>query len=67
MKEVSFTPNRAKQFANFYNKAKKEDAKSFMFNGDEYVVSYAYYVIEYLKMNNIIKGKFNDNKTFSYE
>lgn len=63
-KMVQFTPEKAKRFASAYNKAKKDKVKSFFFEGDEYVVSYAYYVLEYLKMNSVIKGVFTTEKIF---
>lgn len=66
MNTINFTPEAAKKFADAYNRAVKADAKSFYFDGNEFVRGYAYYVIQYLEMNKIISGKFNQNKTYSY-
>lgn len=66
-KMVEFTPKRAKRFADEHNKAVKAGTESFVFDGNEFVTLYAHYVIEYLAMNQIITGKFNDKKLFVYE
>ncbi len=64
MKTVSFTPASAKLFAKEHNKAVKEGKKSFFFNEDEYLTAYAHYVLEYMVMQKIIVGKFDNNKIF---
>ena len=66
-KMIEFTPKRAQRFADEHNKAIKARKESFIFDGDEFVTAYAHYVLEYLVMNKIIAGKFNDKKLFIYE
>jgi hypothetical protein len=63
-KQITFTPASAKLFAKIHNKAVREGAQSFIFNEDEYVTAYAHYMLEYMVMNKIIAGKFDDNKVF---
>jgi len=66
-KMVEFTPKIAKRFADDHNKAVKEGKDSFMFDGNEFVTMYAHYCLEYLAMNKVITGKFNERKLFIYE
>jgi hypothetical protein len=47
-KEITFTPALFKKLKSAYNKAVKENKDSFVFEGDEWLTSYAKYVIEYL-------------------
>ena len=48
MKTISFDQQKLKEFKRLYNKAVKEGKDSFIFIGDEYLTTYAKYVIEYL-------------------
>ena len=63
-KFVSFSADSAKRFTASYNRAKNRNLEKFFFEGNEYVVSYAYYVIQYLVMNNVLSGEFDNNKIF---
>jgi hypothetical protein len=63
-KQITFTPASARLFAKTHNKAVKEGLQSFIFNEDEFVTAYAHYVLEYMVMNKIIAGKFDDKKVF---
>ncbi len=56
MKMISFDKRKLKELKNLYNKAIKENKESFTYNGDEYLTSYAKYLIEYLET------VFNKNK-----
>lgn len=47
-KVVEWTPEMLKRFQVSYTKAVEEKAKTFIFDGNEYVVDYAKYLIEYL-------------------
>jgi adenosine deaminase len=51
-KTVSFTPEKLAQFKKAYTRVSKILAQtdSFMFQGDEYVLGYAKYLIQYLEM-----------------
>lgn len=49
MKMINFDRNKLKDLKRHYNKAVKANKESFIFNGDEYLTSYAKYVIEYLE------------------
>lgn len=64
-KTVSFNRHNAKLFVKEYNKARQDEKEVFVFHGGEYVVSYAYYLIQYLEINNMIEGKFNEDKTYT--
>ena len=66
-KMIEFTPKRANRFADEHNKAVKENKESFIFDGNEFVTAYAHYVLEYLTMNKVITGKFDNKKIFIYE
>ena len=66
-KHIVFTPASAKLFVKAYNKAKRENTESFFFNEDEFVVGYAYYMIQYFVMNKTITGVFDNNKIFTYD
>lgn len=48
MKKIEFTKDKFEQFKVAYNKAVEEGVKSFFFDGHEFLVSYAKYLIEYL-------------------
>jgi len=41
-----------KDFKKLYEKAKKEEAESFMYGNSEFLTAYAKYVLEYLEMEN---------------
>lgn len=64
-KHLSFNKHDAKLFVRHYNKAKTDKKESFFFKGDEYVTDFAYYVIQYLEMNQMLSGKFDDNKKYN--
>ena len=64
MKYVSFNTETAKGFIATYNKAKRDSKESFIYDGNEFVIGYAYYLIQYLVMNHIIEGEFNKDKRF---
>lgn len=49
-KQIEFTPEKAEQLRKAYNKAVEEKKDSFVFQGDEFVTSYAKYLLEYLDM-----------------
>jgi hypothetical protein len=49
MKMINFDRQKLKELKNLYNKAVKDNKESFIYNGDEYLTSYAKYVIEYLE------------------
>lgn len=48
MSAVNFNKELFEQFKEKYNEALKEDKKTFVFEGEEYVTTYAYWVIQYL-------------------
>ena len=48
MKMINFDRQKLKELKTLYNKAVKESKESFTYNGDEYLTSYAKYMIEYL-------------------
>jgi len=50
-KTVTFTRKEYLGLQRAYLKAIKEDVKSFVFEGNEYHVSYAKYLLEYLDSN----------------
>jgi len=47
-KQVSFTPEKRDSLRRAYNKAQKNEEESFTWDGNEYLVSYARYLLEYL-------------------
>lgn len=52
--ELSFvTTKNIKRFKSEYNKAKKEGQKIFVFDGQEVLVDYAKYVINYFEMTKL--------------
>ena len=53
-----------KAFIKAYNNAKTEKLEQFVFEGNDVLVSYAYYLIEYWVMKRFIYGRFNENKLF---
>lgn len=65
MKNISFNRESARGFITTYNKAKKDSKESFIYDGNEFVIGYAYYLIQYLVMNHIIEGEFNKDKQFT--
>lgn len=48
MKKIEFTEDNFVKFKEEYNKAVEREATSFSFEGNEFLVSYAKYLIEYL-------------------
>ena len=54
MKEhIIFTKENTKKLQSIYNKAVKNNAESFLFEGKEILTGYAKYLIEALKMKGI--------------
>ena len=51
---INFDKQKLKELKSLYNKAVKESKDWFTYNGDEYLTTYAKYVIEYLE------GKFKN-------
>lgn len=49
MPNVEFTPDKYKRLKIAYQKAVDANKKSFVFDANEYVTSYAKYLLEYLK------------------
>ncbi len=49
MTQKYFTKDMLKKFKAAYQKAIEEKKDTFLFDGDEFLVSYAKYVIEYLE------------------
>lgn len=49
MKMINFDRNKLKDLKRHYKKALEAKKETFIFNGDEYLTSYAKYVIEYLE------------------
>lgn len=47
-KQVSFTPEKRDELQKAYDKAQKDEAESFTLDGNEYLVTYARYLLEYL-------------------
>lgn len=64
MKNINFTTENVKNFTRLYNKANREGKESFKFQDGEFLTKYAYYLIQHLVNEKIIKGKFNDKKHF---
>lgn len=50
-KAVVFNQDTLKLFKKHYAKAKKDGCKIFIFEGNEWLTSYAKYTIEYLEAN----------------
>lgn len=50
MTEVTFTPEKIKALQRAYDQAVKDGKDQFQFEGNDYLVSYAKYLLEYLKM-----------------
>ncbi len=48
MKKIEFDQDKFTKFKEDYNNAVKEGAESFFFDGNQFLVSYAKYLIEYL-------------------
>ena len=46
---ISFTPESFKNFKSDYNSAVENNQEMFVFDGNDFLTSYAKYVIEYLK------------------
>jgi hypothetical protein len=46
---ISFTPESFKNFKTDYNSAVENNHEMFVFDGNDFLTSYAKYVIEYLK------------------
>ncbi len=65
-KTIEFTKVSAKLFVKEYNKAQKEKAVSFLFDGGEFITGYAYYMIQYLEMKKIVNGAFDNDKIFTH-
>jgi len=57
MTTVNFTPQLAKKLRTAYEQAVELKQDTFMFEGQEMVVGYAKYLLEYLKMQGLLKGK----------
>lgn len=49
MKMINFDRQKLRELKTRYNKAVKANKESFIYKGDEYLTSYAKYVIEYLE------------------
>jgi len=64
-KTVQFTKQSVKSFIKEYNKARKSSATEFIFEDNEYLTDYAYYLIEYFIIEKSVKGKFNKDKIFT--
>lgn len=52
---INFDSQKLKELKSCYNTAIKENKESFIFKGDEYLTTYAKYVIEYLENEFKIK------------
>jgi hypothetical protein len=48
-KMVNYTPEMLRRLKGAYNTAVKAKAETFVFDGNEYLVSYAKYLIEFLE------------------
>ncbi len=46
---IEFNPEKCKALKREYSKAVKDKKESFIFEGNEYVTSYAKYLLEFLK------------------
>lgn len=51
MKKIEFDQDKFTKFKEDYNKAVEEGVNSFFFDGHEFLVSYAKYLLEYLSNN----------------
>jgi len=49
MNTINFTEEKLTALIDLYNQAVKEGKESFLFEGQEVLISYAKYLIEYLK------------------
>lgn len=47
-KVVEFTPEKVAQFYNAYQDANEVRTDTFIFEGNEYFIKYAYYLLQYL-------------------
>jgi len=64
MKNINFDTNNVKEFTRLYNKANREEKESFIFQDGEFLTKYAYYLIQHLTNEKIVRGKFNNKKHF---
>lgn len=64
MNTVSFNKYNTVDFAKAYNKARSAQEKTFLFEGGEYVIDYAYYLLQHLVNEKLITGTFDDKKIF---
>lgn len=54
--EIEFTKEKANRLHKHHDKAVKENKDIFVFDGNEYVTKYAFYLLQYLD------NKFNNKK-----
>lgn len=66
MKHIQFTQESAGRLIKAYNKSRKDGLKDFVFDGNEYVTDYAYYMIQYMVTQKAITGKFDEKKLFQF-
>lgn len=61
---VEFTEITGRKFVSHYNDAVTGGRDSFTFESHEYVTTFAYYLIQYLMMHNVVSGTFDDKGIF---
>lgn len=47
----------AKNFLCQYKAAKEKNVEPFYFHGEEFILSYAAYIVEYFRMKNLLDGE----------
>lgn len=52
MKTIVFTPSMQRRFKAAYEEAKVQGKETFTFDGNEFLLDYAKYMIEYMEMEN---------------
>jgi hypothetical protein len=55
-KKINFDLKKAKRLKRAYEEAVEVGAESFIFEGDEYLTSYAKYLLEFMAMRKIVKS-----------
>jgi len=55
MTTIQFTPEKATALQKAYDRAVGEGAEVFVFEGQEVVVAYAKYLLEYLKTKGVMR------------
>lgn len=61
---INFTEVNSRHFVHAYNNAVKSSRETFTFEGNDFVVTFAYYLIQYLVMHHVVSGAFDNKRLF---